>query len=171
MDQIRTSTRRTAFTRPANTTQYTAGDAMGKGSAALDCILEFPPAYSGAGKSGKIIGARLWKDDNDVVADDFTLLLYQALPSADPDDNAAPSTSFIAIADVGAYIGQILFTSAAIALAAGVTYDNDVIAAGSVNGIPFHTAGDGVIFGILTAADTYTPASAEVFTITLEIQE
>ncbi len=171
MERIRTSVRQASFTRPANTTNYTAKDAMGAGSAAGDCIMEFPPALAAAGKTGKIISARLWKDDTGVTNDGFTIYLYQDTPAADPDDNAAPSTEFVAIADVGAYIGKVVFNTTGIVLAGGVFYEGDATIEPS-GGIPFHSKDQhGRIFGILTAVAAYNPASAEVFTVTLEIQE
>ncbi len=170
MERIRTSVRQTQVTRPANTTQYGAKDAIGAAGAS-GAVLQFPPSVPSGGRTGKVISARLWKSDTDVVADGFTLYLFQGTPTATPADNAAPTTEFVAIADAGKYIGSIVFNAAGVVLAAGVYYEGEGTLA-PTGGLPFQTDGsDGVIFGILTAVGTYTPASAEVFTITLEIQE
>lgn len=170
MDQkIRTSMRRATFTRPTNTTNYTAGDAMGAGSATLDCIMEFTKPMASAGRTGKIITSRLWKDDTGVTNDKFRLLLFQKLPASDPDDNAAPSTSFIKDADAGFFIGQIDYETGIVGADAVHYEGQDYVPS---DGIPFQSQdSDGGIYGILTALDTYNPASAEIFTITLEIQE
>lgn len=169
MESIRTSMRRAAFTRPANTTNYTIKDAMGKGSAALDCIMEFPKPMASAGRTGKIMGSRLWKDDTGVTGAKFRLLLFQKLPASDPDDNAAPTTSFIKDADAGFYIGQIDYETSNVGADAVHYEGQDLIPSG---GIPFQSQDqNGGIYGILTALAAYNPASAEVFTITLEIQE
>tara|TARA_Y100000310_G_scaffold340966_1_gene438560 strand:+ start:149 stop:502 length:354 start_codon:yes stop_codon:yes gene_type:complete len=117
------------------------------------------------------MSARLWKADTDVVADGFSLDLFQKVPTAVPADHAAPTTDFINIADVGSYIGTILFNAGGIVLAGGVYYEGEGTLA-PTGGLPFVTDGDdGVLYGILTAVGTYTPASGEVFTVTLEIQE
>ena len=169
MEPIRTSMRRAAFTRPSNTTNYTKDDAMGKGSAALDCIMEFPKPMASAGRTGKIVTSRLWKDDTGVTNDSFRLLLFQKLPASDPDDNVGPSTSFIKDADAGFYIGQIDYETSFVG-ADAVHYEGQDLVPSS--GIPFQSQDrNGGIYGILTALAAYNPASGEIFTITLEIQE
>ena len=142
---------------------------MGKGSAALDCVMEFPPPLPSCGRTGLIKTARLWKSGTGVTGDRFRLLLFQDTPSQDPDDNGAPTTSFIKEADAGIYIGQIDFESAEVGADAIHYEGQDYVPSG---GIPFQAQDrHGRIFGILTALGAYNPASAEVFTVTLEIQE
>ncbi len=166
----RTTLRQVSVTRPANATQYTAGDAVGAAGTS-GAVLQFPPTAPSNSRSGKVMSARLWKADTDVVADGFSLDLFQKVPTAVPADHAAPTTDFINIADVGSYIGTILFNAGGIVLAGGVYYEGEGTLA-PTGGLPFVTDGDdGVLYGILTAVGTYTPASGEVFTVTLEIQE
>lgn len=156
-----------SITRPANTDNYTAGDAMGAGSAANDCIMEFANALPANAKSGKVVGARLAKDDTGVTNDAFRLLLFRKTPDTDPDENAAPSTSWIKWADRAAYVGMIDFQIADVHSDAVFYEGQDFVPGG---GIPFHSDGSqNALFGILTALAAYNPASAEVFHVQLEI--
>lgn len=156
--------RQAAQTRPADTTTYTAGDAVGGASA----VWNFPPVHPQDKKAGKVTGARLFKNDTGVTADGFTLLLFRRNPTAQPADNAAPTTSFIAIADAASFIGSIAFNATGVVLAAGVYYEAETLV--PAGGIPYQTT-DGIIYGILTAQGAYEPASAEVFTIMLQIEQ
>src|SRR3990167_7241717 len=160
--------RRASFTRPANTTLYTAGDAMGAGAAG--CVLQFPPVSPKEERGGKITGGRPWKSSTGTRVDKFRLLVYQATPTANPDENAAPTTAFVNIADVGKFIGQMDFEAIDYTLAAGLTYlAQDLLPSG---GLPFFPQDQGNrIFGILTAIGGYDPASAEEFNITLNIEQ
>ena len=165
----RTSFRQVSVTRPANTTDYTAKDAVGT-AAASGSVLQFPAANSDAGRSGKVMSARLWKSSTGVTNDGFDLALYHKLPTATAADNAAPTTEHLNIADAGSYIGRINFNAAGVVLAGGVVYEGE----GTIEptgGLPFDTGGKGIIYGILETQSTYPPASEEVFTITLEIQQ
>ncbi len=156
-----------SFTRPANTTNYSAGDAMGAGSAAGDCILEFPNALPPNAKSGLVVGARLAKSDTGVTNDTFRLLLFRRTPTEDPDENAAPTTSFIKWADRASYVGMIDFETGDVHADAVFYEGQDYVPSG---GIPFHADGSlNPLFGILTALTAYNPASAEVFHVQLEI--
>jgi hypothetical protein len=161
--------RRAQFTRPADTTTYTAGDAMGAGSAAGDCILEFPNPGS-AFRAGKVTSARLTKSDpSKTTADTFRLLLFRKAPSVDPDDNAAPTTSWVKHADRDSYIGSIDFETAEVHADCIMYEGQDYVPSG---GLPYQENGqDGTIYGILTALGAYEPASAEVFTVQLAIDQ
>ena len=166
MNPVRTYIRQVAVTRPADTDNYVAKDAVGAAGSS-GAVLQFPSSISSGGRTGKVMSARLWKSSTGVTSDGFTLYLFQRTPTATPADNAAPTTEFINIADAGSYIGSIIFNTTGIVLAGGVYYEGEGTLA-PTGGLPFQTD---VLFGILTAVDTYNPASAEVFTITLEIQQ
>jgi len=154
-----------SITRPANTTTYATGDAVG---AAAGSRLSFVVPHP----HGLVKSARLWKSSTGTTADDFRLLLFTKQPTNNPVDNAAPTTSFIDIADAGSYVGSIDFETIDHTLAAGITYvGQDYVPS---TGIPFHLGGTGhanVLFGILTVVGNYDPGSAEVFTISLQIDQ
>ena len=140
---------------------------MGRGNA--DCILEFPPNNPSSPFSGRIITSRLWKSGTGVTNDTFRLLIFQGTPSQNPNENAGPATSFIKEADIGLYIGQIDYEAGVVGADAVHYEGQDYIPS---SGIPFVPRNQhGLIFGLLTAIGAYEPASAEVFTITLQIQD
>lgn len=152
-----------AFTRPANTTAYATGDAMGAGAAG--CILTFDGVFD----SGRVASARLAKSaQGNTTNDDFGLLLFRRRPSVNPDDNAAPTTSWLKWVDRAAYAGKIDFKTAAVHADAIFYEGQDMVPAG---GVPFQRDRDEPpLFGILTALAAYAPASAENFHIQLEIR-
>jgi hypothetical protein len=164
MEYLRSTVRRASFTRPSNTTTYGDTDGMGKGSAAQDCVLQFPASVPWASRRGEIKTSRLWKSGTGVTADAFELLVFQSLPASDPDDNVAATTSWIKEADSDSYVGTIAFATG-VAGADAVHYEGAVVPA---NGIPWSLSGSGgQFYGILQAVAAYEPASAEVFIITL----
>lgn len=170
MESRKTTMRAATFTRPANTTAYAAGDAMGAGSAAGGCHMEFPLSHARDARTGKIVGARLAKSDQAALTNDtFRLLLFSDAPATDPDENAAPTTSWVKWADRYNYIGSIDFEVAEVHADCAMYEGQDLVP--SV-GIPFQLKGaDSQIYGILTALGAYTPGSAEIFTIQLEIEQ
>jgi len=153
-----------SITRPANTTTYATGDAVGTAAGSrLSFVVPHP--------HGLVKSARLWKSTTGTTADDFRLLLFTKQPTNNPVDNAAPTTSFIDIADKDSFVGMIDFETA-VTLAAGNYYEGQDYVPST--GIPFHlngTSHNNVLFGILTVLANYDPGSAEVFTIRLEINQ
>jgi len=147
------------FTRPGDTTAYSAGDAMGTaGGSLLQFIVPHP--------HGVIRSGRLWKSTTGTTSDDFRLLLFRKLPANNPIDNAAPTTSHISINDVDKYVGMMDFETIDHTLAAGLTYiSQDML---PTTGIPFDVPNN-VIYGLPVAITTYAPGSSEVFTINLEV--
>ena len=99
--------------------------------------------------------------------DTFRLLLFRAAPNVDPDDNAAPTTSWVKWADRGVYIGMIDFEVGDVH-ADTVMYEGQDYVPSS--GMPYHSDESADLYGILTALGAYNPASAEVFHVTLEIE-
>tara|TARA_Y100000310_G_scaffold49707_2_gene45921 strand:- start:231 stop:734 length:504 start_codon:yes stop_codon:yes gene_type:complete len=164
----KTSIRQAGFTRPANTTNYTAGDAMGAGSGALDCILQFFKARPEEPDDGRVITARLMKGaQGSVTNDTFRLLLFRRLPATAPDENAAPTTSWIKEADHGSYVGMIDFETGDVHADCVMYEGQDYVPS---SGIPFACEQSAPLYGILTALGAYNPASAEVFNVMLEIE-
>ena len=152
-----------SITRPANTTPYANGDAVGTASGSR---LQFNIPHM----HGLVKTARLWKTSTGTTADDFRLLLFSKQPTNNPADNAAPTTSFIDITDKDSFVGMIDFETGVV-LAAGVYYEGqDYVPS---NGIPFHLNGTTptVLWGILTVLAAYEPGSAEVFTLRLQIDQ
>jgi hypothetical protein len=161
------------FTRPADTTNYGALDAMGQGAG--DCIISFPISPAGADLSGrvsgKVVSAHLTKSDTGVTNDTFRLHLWAGVPSVDPDENAAVATSWFKEADQKLWIGQMDFETAEVGADAVLYQAQDFLPAADGLHFEINKKSEGpAIYGLLAAIGTYNPASAEVFNIMLNIE-
>jgi hypothetical protein len=144
------------ITRPANTTAYTAGDAVGDANGSA--ILEFANIARAAGEIF-ITNAELRVDVAAVPSGmtTFTLELYSAAPDAIADNAAWDLSSS---GDRGKYLGSI---SLAAPTDKGSTLfsQND-----SMNQKQIAVAGTSV-FGVLRTDGAYTPTSGAVKKLTL----
>lgn len=146
------------FTRPADITAYADGDAVANSTTAGSVT---PLTFSGVGP-GEIVRAGIIKSGVSVTNASFRLHLFSnGTITAANGDNAAFSTNKAAN-----YLGSFDIT-------VGRAFTDG--AAGY--GVP--TSGQGssmpvvqdLIYGLLEAKGAYTPASAEVFTVALDIRE
>jgi hypothetical protein len=146
-----------AQTRPANTTPYTALDVVGQDPAANMSFL----AVGAAGSAFVILGARLRIDVAAIPAGmtSFRLHLYNAAPTAITDNLAY---NLIA-ADRGKYLGFITIASA---VDLGDTVN---LQADELNFTGKLAAASTTLYGVLQTVGAYTPTSAAVKTITLNI--
>lgn len=149
-----------SFTRPADTTQYAVGDLVANSTTAGSVA-----AMQFAGGPTVIRRARLTKSDDDVTAATFRVHLFSSDPTATAPangDNGAISLN-TAIAD---YLGSFSFDMTASPdiynTAGNVAVGVPVI--GNEVMVPW----TGSVYGLLEVRGTYTPASAEVFTVDLE---
>lgn len=139
-----------SFTRPANTTAYTAGDLVANNTTAGSVV----PLTFNTGRGGiKIVGAHITKtDETDVTAADFSLHLFGTSPTVANGDNGALSYNYSdKFADID-FATMVAATDVAWALASNQNFN-------------FYTTGN--IYGLIEADGTYSPASAEVFSVTL----
>ncbi len=151
-----------SVTRPADTTQYAAGDAISDNAttatAAGTFTLDFKTRNPGYG-SITLTDFTLHKSDHDVTTATFWLLLFDAMPAvAGWEDNAQ-----LAITDAEMQNCKGVVTFAAADWANVVT--GDVQTVSKTIGVVM-AANSSSLYGILVAGDTYTPASGEVFTLT-----
>lgn len=144
------------ITRPANTTPYTAVDAVGAAAAAFE--------IAGIGPSGGLISIVSCALEIDVASvpagmTSFTLYLYSVTPPSALADNAAWS---LASGDMAAYIGSLaLGTPVDIGTALYVTTTN-------TNGLHVCRLAGTSIFAYLVTAGGFTPAgNSEVYKVTL----
>lgn len=147
------------ITRPANTTQYADGD--GVSTATTGTILTFAGVAPAHKMGGKITGAYIHKTDQDTTAAAFDLYLFDTtVAGAGFEDNNA-----IAITDAEwqTGVGFISFVAADWRnVVTGDAYNKTNL------DLSYECAADDTnLYGVLVARDTYTPASAEVFTIRL----
>lgn len=146
------------FTRPADTTQYASGDLVANSTTAGSVVPLSFTAARGAGGAGMIRRVRLRKSGTGVTTANFRLHLYTSSPTAANGDNAAWSTT------LSGYLGSMDVTIDK-AFSDGAAGEGTPNTGAEINFI----ATAQVIYGLFEARGTYTPASAEVFTVSLEV--
>lgn len=152
-----------SFTRPANTTQYADGDLVAN-SATAGSVTPLKFSMNGLGRSGIVRRARISKTTNVATAATFSLHLFDSEPTVGNGDNGA-----LAVAtNLDSWLGKIAVDMSSGAEAGASAVITQVSAAVAI-GVSKPVAG-GVIYGLIEAGGTYTPGSAEVFTVHLEIE-
>lgn len=151
-----------SYTRPADTTTYTAGDVVANSTSAAVALV-FSNAARSVGQGGVIQNARLIFSTAPATKLDSELYLFDTTPTMQNDNAAwAPSTS-----DLGKLVGVIAFPTASFKVGSS----NGVIEVQNIN-LRFQCAVGGLnLFGILVARNAYVPASAEVFKMRLSIAQ
>lgn len=143
---IKTST--ISVTRPANTTQYTAGDVMGG-------LFTFSVA---AGSSAFVRGAVFIDSAAEATKPEFDLFLFSAEPTVAADNAAFAPTD----AEMLKCVEALVFLASNFKTAGA----NGVITRTGLD-IPYTHVTDRNLYGVMVARNTYTPVSSEVFTLTL----
>lgn len=144
------------FTRPNDTTAYTAADLVANNTTAGSVT---PLLFTIPNRSSCIIrGVRIVKSTTATTNATFTLHLYETSPTVANGDNGALSTS-----NVGK-IGSVACSTMTAYSANG---------AFTVNSSPtlYVDTTDQKIYGLLEAAAAYTPGAQETFTVTLVIEQ
>jgi hypothetical protein len=150
-----------AYTRPSDTTAYAAGDVVSNSTSA-----SVPLVFNGVarfeGGTGRIVGARLYDDSAPGTAGDFEMHLYRASPAVANDNSAWAPTDAASLT----ITAKIAFGTVTVMGAANVAY--------FVTGLDCHfKCGEGLtdLYGVLVARNAYTPASAGVITIELDVEQ
>lgn len=153
-----------SLTRPANTTQYAAGDQVAD-SASAPTPIEFTLAAAVPGGAGVILSALCISSANQATKPNFRLYVFDAEPTPSNDNAAwAPADS-----DVMNIIAAIEFTSWHVGKS-DVGADGNTISIVSDVSCPFRTHSSSTsLWGLLVERSTYTPVSAETFTLRLGI--
>lgn len=133
--------------RPANTTQYAAGDVI---TGTVAAVMTF-----GAPHEGTIVSGLLIDSSVEATKIDADLMLFSEAPTI-----AADNAAFSPTDDEMAYLQAV------------VTFAGSGFKAAAVNGA-IQTANlqqgfiapEGRLHGVLVARNTYTPVSGEVFTV------
>jgi hypothetical protein len=153
------------FTRPADTTAYTSGDLVANSVTAGSVM---PMTFAGAARistgKGRVKRAKIKKTNTSLTNASFRLHLYTITPS---------TSSGIINGDNGAWLtkenGWIGSIDVTIDKAFNDAADGIGIATTGVD-VPFVAVASD-IYGLLEARGAYTPASAEVFTITIDVEQ
>lgn len=152
------------FTRPADTTAYASGDLVANSVTAGSVVpLVFANAVRVAGGGGTVRRARLKKSGVGVTNASFRLHLYSATVATIANgDNGVWSTDGAAN-----WLGAF-----------DITVDKAFTDGAGGNGVPlvgtdivFKLASGTSLFGLLEARGAYTPASAETFSLSLEVRQ
>ena len=149
-----------SFTRPSNTTAYTSGDLVANNtSAGSVAAMQFTVAV-GNGRAMKIVSVKLETTNTDAGDASFRLHLYAADPTVTNGDNGVWLTTesttlgFVDLDTCIAYSDAI----------ATVTPFDDT------QNFYWRLASGTILYGLLEARGAYTPISAEVLEVTMNIE-
>ena len=147
------------FTRPSNTDAYADNDLVANSVTAGSVT---PLKWHIGNNGGYLVHARLDKTDaTDVANATFSLLLFGASPTVTNGDNGAIAYNISSFIDTLPFATMLAATDDAYAvLRVG---DTDMLYPVP---LPFTT-----VYGLLQAEAAYSPASAEVFTCYLTIEQ
>lgn len=146
------------FTRPADTNVYASGDLVANNTTAGSVTpMSFTVGRGALGLGGMIRRARMRKTGTGITNASFRLHLYSASPTVTNGDNGAWLSN-----QAANYIGAV-----------DITVDKAFSDGAAGNGAPnvgseLNFVSD-TVFGLLEARGAYTPASAEVNTLILEV--
>jgi len=164
----RTRTITASVTRPSNTTQYTAGDAV-TSSTSAPAVMTFSSAARVVAGSGTILGAMLIDSANQTTKLDAELWLFDTTYTADNDNAVFTPTDGETETLVGVipFFGADSFIGDATSGAGG----NCVYNSRMINPIPFACPTTSSLYGALVARNAYTPVSGEKFSVRLLINQ
>lgn len=149
------------FTRPSNTTAYTAGDAV-TNNATTTVPMDFSTLASYGKGHGYIVGARLVMNEKSETAS-WRVHLYNTSSITVAADNAPWVDMYADVADKIGWISLGAMTTPADASTSDVSRTQDF----SIR-IPYKClSADRSIFAVLETVDAWTPASGTKFTLSL----
>lgn len=154
-----------SFTRPANTTAYASGDLVANDVDAVDVVpLEFSFTTS-EGRGLRIVGAKIKKSNTTATNSSMSLHLYSLSPDSVVGDNGVFSTN------ESTFIGSITFPTMQAYTDACTAVMHSGAVSGGFNPLVWEITTTDRIYGLLKAEAAYTPASAEVFTVNLIVEQ
>lgn len=138
-----------SFTRPSDTTAYAANDLVANSTTAGSVV----PLSFTLPTNALITSVTLSKSTSTATNANFTVHLFGSSPTVSNGDNGAFAPTF------SNYLGAAAVDST------GSLFNNN---AGAVNRLSNNAlAAGGTIYALILAVAAYTPASAEVFTVTI----
>jgi len=148
------------FTRPADTTQYAIGDLVANSTTPGSVV---PMAFTLGNAFGtgqfRLTRVRIFKSNTSPTSATFRLHLYEKSPVVANGDNAAWSTDSAAHWLGNVDMSSMLAFTDGCAGTASATAGSELL-------VKMYAGA--TIYGLLTNLGTYTPASAETFTVVLE---
>lgn len=159
----RTFISKTTLTRPADTTQYAAGDQVADSTSA-PTALNFGTCAVYNGGGGLLIDAVCKSNANQATKPNLRLYLYNGSPTLN-NDNANWNPSH---ADIGNIVAMAEFASWEVGGTAAGTAGN-VFSLAQINKGYRCASGQVNLWGCFVERGTYTPVSAEQLTISLKV--
>ena len=157
------------FSRPADTTQYAAGDVVSNATGTTHTYITFSNCAQALGGSGQIVSAACVSSTVEATKPDFELFIFDTAPTKMEDNAAFDPTD----AEMRTVVGVIAFAQANWKQGkAGATGTGNSRCEGSTGVYGFVCASASKdLYGVLVERATYTPISAERFDFRLDIQQ
>jgi len=155
-----------AFTRPADTTQYAAGDVVGP--VTTPAAQSFPLAARANGGSGRIIDILLMFDLETITTATFRLHFFNAVLTPAADNAAFAGIATLPSSYLG-YIDPVILVTQAGGTAGQIRVSQGVL----TGGLPFdYVCADGGtgLWMVITALGTYTPKSGGLVRCTITVE-
>jgi len=153
----------TEFTRPADTTSYSANDVVSN-STSSTTLIDLASAVRANGASGYIVAARLFTDKKSITPK-FRVHFFNASNPTVSVDNANMRLLY---ADVAKYLGYV--DLAAMATGKDTTNSTMSFSANSAVRLPVVAGGaTRSIYAVLETLDNFAPASGQKFTLSIFI--
>lgn len=150
-----------SITRPTDTTQYGVGEVI---DAATGAGITFVDVVRTPGAKGVITGAAIIDSANQSTKPSIELWLFNAPLTAYDNDNAVFTPTD---ADLANRVGVITFPNTFVGDATSGASGNAVYQSDQIV-LPFETV-TRALYGVLVVRNAYTPVSAEIFTVQLQI--
>lgn len=147
------------ITRPSDTNAYSSGDLIANNTTAGSVTpMTFVIPY---GQGVKIYRASVKINSATPTNAKFRLHLYKDSPTVTNGDNGAW------LSTLSGYLGAIDIDASTLTFSDSTAAFGNYISSTVFSPMLFSTDSDFKIYGLLTATASYTPTSAEVFTVTL----
>lgn len=156
------------FVRPANATQYAAGDIVGP--ITTPAVQSFAGAARYNGGTGKIVELLLAVDLELITTATFRLHWFHTAPTAIAD-NSAFDTIAANFANYLGYIDPPILVTQANMVAAAIRHTPEVA---TTSAMPFHyqcASGDTGLYLVITALGTYTPKSSGLVRVSIVVEQ
>ena len=155
-----------SITRPANTTAYTARDAIADNTSGAT-ILTFAGAARRIGKGGYIVGVRI-ASDKAVAVVKYKLHLFQSAPTVIADNSPMTAPLY---ADIAKYVGSLTLPTAALENTGGAAYAQQDTTLEPPLAMAYICDSDETnLYGMLETLTAFTPTSGQFFDIRLMLE-
>lgn len=155
------------LTRPADTTAYAVGDLVANSTTAASvAAILFTSCARGTDVGGRVTGASLAKSGTGTTNATYRLHLFKVNPVASAPTNG--DNGAFAPALKAGYLGFIDFPTPSFAFGDGVGYKGILSTSSFINFAP--VSGTANLYGLVEARGAYTPANAETFIFSLEVE-